>query len=230
MQEQDWKNAFLETFVHKIFSFFHGIPYILIYLLIGNALSCTTQGEKPSVGNYINQGQLHNENHEINFVIYNLLIKDVFGSNNKGLLLIDNQTEAFSKIGGGIDDTLNYVQKKTEEKSVNESVFQNFKEKNKVSENLIYLSECGEKCLLINHQEITKLFTKSNGWEELHKRYPTFRSLLTFSQIGFDGHKTKALVYMGYVNGMKAGEGFYFLLVKEEESWKIKEKINVWDS
>lgn len=162
-------------------------------------------------------------------VIYYVLIREMFKERSGKLFLIDNQTETFSKIGGNLENTLKFINREMKEKTVNDIVFEDFKEKNKAAIKISDLTACGEQCILVDHLEINHLLNRSNGWEQLYEKYPLFSSLITFSQVGFDEQGTKALVYMGYSRGWKSGAGFYFLLIKED-TWKIKEKINVWVS
>lgn len=183
-----------------------------------------------SLKEYPNQVQLINDEKTDNTDIYCLLLRDFLNKGNKGIVLIDDQTSAFSKIGSSIGETLKFVEENIKSNNLSDKTIQNFKESNKVSQKLSNLTECNEKCILITHQDIIKIFNENDGWEVLRKKYSPFKSIITFSTIAFDDQHMQALVYIGYQNGEKSGAGYYYFLVKEKQTWVIKEKVNVWES
>lgn len=69
-----------------------------------------------------------------------------------------------------------------------------------------------------------------NNWRTYHQKYPGSGGYFTFSRIGFDSTKTRALVYVIFACGGLCGNGDYFLLEKDKNTWKIKEKYPVWIS
>lgn len=204
------------------------VTYNLIAFLIGFNVACLN---KSQISNKYSKQQPLNYEVEQNqeYDIYSLLIQELFNKDEKNILLIDNQT-TISKIDESLDDLLKSIKEELKTKPVDDRVFQDFREKNKVLRKILSPIKCSKKCISVTHQELVKIFSKGDGWSILKQNYYPFESLITFSQVGFDDKKTQALVYMGYQNDVKAGAGFYFFLVKEEQTWKIKERINVWQS
>jgi hypothetical protein len=49
--------------------------------------------------------------------------------------------------------------------------------------------------------------------------------LLSLSRVGFNKKHDKALVVLGSQYGWTGGDGFYYLLVKKRDGWKIKKKV-----
>lgn len=77
-----------------------------------------------------------------------------------------------------------------------------------------------------------KLYAHYDGWDNIFiEKYPKSGNLIvSFSRVGFNEKKTKALVIVGYQCGWTCGEGNYVLLTKEKVHWKIKKKTMKWIS
>ena len=68
------------------------------------------------------------------------------------------------------------------------------------------------------------------GWQEFYKRYPDACGYRTFSRVGFNKKKNRALFYVSIVAGGLAGKGFYVYMEKAKNKWVVKSEIQCWVS
>ncbi|HVF50882.1 MAG TPA: hypothetical protein VNA19_12390 [Pyrinomonadaceae bacterium] len=84
---------------------------------------------------------------------------------------------------------------------------------------------------LISRAEVERLFSNQGGWwPELRQRYPNTYGLLSFSGVGFNADRTRALVFNARTCGGLCGTGTYFILTKHNAVWRVQQKTVVWIS
>lgn len=87
------------------------------------------------------------------------------------------------------------------------------------------------KVTLVSKSEVDKLFGQGGGWwKAFYEKYPGSSGLITFSNVGFNGDGTQALLYVGYSCGGLCGSGHYVLLAKNNGAWKIEKSVMTWIS
>ena len=74
-----------------------------------------------------------------------------------------------------------------------------------------------------------------NQFREQYPRYKNFKGFrfvgdLMFSRIIFNNNKTEAVFYENYICGGECGSGDIVWIEKVNNKWKIKHKINLWES
>jgi len=86
------------------------------------------------------------------------------------------------------------------------------------------------KYLLLSKEKVDALFKQdlNKGWEAYWKEYPKATGLLTLSRVGFNRDRTRAFVYASSGCGSLCGYGYYFVLEKSGDDWKIKEEKKLW--
>lgn len=67
-------------------------------------------------------------------------------------------------------------------------------------------------------------------WEEFYKKYPDSRGYNSLSRVGFNAKRTQALVYSVNLCGSLCGTGTYYLLVKEQGGWVVRNVAPWWVS
>lgn len=75
-----------------------------------------------------------------------------------------------------------------------------------------------------------KAILDQGGWDAFYARFPGAPGLTELSRVGFNRERTQALIYMGTMSHYLAGAGFFYLLEKEGDSWKVKDQVMVWIS
>jgi hypothetical protein len=73
-------------------------------------------------------------------------------------------------------------------------------------------------------------FPGDMNWAAFRETYPEADNLYTLSRVGFSGDGRQALVFVTNWCGVVCGEGNYFLLQKENDNWKVVNKVMTWIS
>jgi hypothetical protein len=74
--------------------------------------------------------------------------------------------------------------------------------------------------ILISTEQLMDAYQPA-GWESFYKRYPKALGFFQLSRVAFDDNKTTALVYIDNGQDWKWSSGQFYLLVKENRTWKI---------
>jgi len=164
------------------------------------------------------------------YVVYSDLLRNTYGDNTKSQFAIEKTTH--SEILEGIK--VKYVAKKL---SLNAEIIKDFNERNNLESGIQNQFNLKAKVNLIGDEikEVLKPWERDFGsledknWEAFRLKYQTF-SLLSLSRVGFNKKRDKALVVLGSQYGWTAGDGFFYLLVKKRDGWKIKKKVRAWIS
>lgn len=163
------------------------------------------------------------------YAVYSALINEMYPAQPDEVIAIEDQTSATANIGGGLSGTLRYVSEHMPER-IEQEVLQDFQTKNSQPQPLKNLFKLKTESVLVSAQEMRELFKKGYGWDVFFKKYPASKSLITLSAPGLNHGMDQALVYVGSQSGGKSGAGYYVLLTKENNVWRIKHKVEVWIS
>ena len=69
-----------------------------------------------------------------------------------------------------------------------------------------------------------------DGWKIFRERFPGAGGCISFSRVGFNEHKKKALVEVGIQADWLMGHGEVILLSLEETGWKVSSELHLWIS
>jgi len=108
-----------------------------------------------------------------------------------------------------------------------------YKLKNRLTWPLRYRLASYRRLLLVSREEFNELFDEygeGGSYGELYKRYPGALGLYTFSRVGFNRSRDRAVVYLGQRIDDKAGGGYIVLLKKKNGRWNIDKSVCVWVS
>lgn len=90
--------------------------------------------------------------------------------------------------------------------------------------------QIGVDYVLLSKTELAEISSQGNWRDVLAEKYPGSDGYTIFSRVGFNPSLGQAVVYVGRVAGPLMGAGYYYLLIKEDGQWTIKEEIMVWIS
>ncbi len=88
----------------------------------------------------------------------------------------------------------------------------------------------GVDYVLLSEEELAKISSQSNWGDVLNEKYPNSHGYSMFSRVGFNNSLDQAVICMGQVAGPMMGSGYYYLMVKQNGQWIMKEQVMVWIS
>ncbi len=84
---------------------------------------------------------------------------------------------------------------------------------------------------LMPQQEFDQIFRQGGSvWARFQAEYPEAGGLITFSRVGFNAKEDQALALFGFRCDDLCGAGGLYLLVKEDDNWKVQETLMAWQS
>jgi hypothetical protein len=86
---------------------------------------------------------------------------------------------------------------------------------------------------LVPGSKIFPAETGQKGWDGYYRRYPDSRGFFSFSAVGFNSTRIRALVDMGHHCGMLCGNGGPHFFEKKDGKWRevrVKATVMVWAS
>jgi hypothetical protein len=89
------------------------------------------------------------------------------------------------------------------------------------------------KYVLVRAKDLEPLFPKrkpDRAWSRFYARYPSSSGIISFSNPGFNGDLTQALVSTARSCGGLCGAGYFVLLAKDQGVWKVHAKVMTWVS
>ena len=89
---------------------------------------------------------------------------------------------------------------------------------------------------LISNEELDAFFSDKNPdwmdkkWKRFYEKYPGSHGYISFSNIGFNKAKDRALVYFVHWCMALCGTGHYISLSKQNDRWDVLEHARIWIS
>jgi hypothetical protein len=150
-----------------------------------------------------------------------------FVSENRGLVLILQDTS----VGVSDNDPQHAVDFiKSGFKDVSAETAACFKERNQQTTQLAPDMQLSVEYALLSADELKQITSQPNWSDVLNGKYPDSNGYTIFSRVGFNDTLDQAVIYVGSISGSMMGEGFYYLMKKQNGEWKIKEQMMVWIS
>lgn len=115
-------------------------------------------------------------------------------------------------------------------KGLSEETADSYLERNAKPSQLSPDMHLGTDYVLLSTDELASITSQLNWGEVLNKKYPDSHGYTMFSRVGFNNVLDQAVIYVGSMAGPLMGSGFYYLMVKENGEWIMKEQVMVWIS
>lgn len=182
-----------------------------------------------------------NELPDEDYAIYSLVLQTQFVRNGVERIVLGDHTlmayppimMAMTQFGGSEDA------KKIRE-SANKETLQDYEQRNKtpvalapkftLKVPLVLMSAAERDRVFMLTGEGEKKVASPKGMDAFQKLYPKSPGFMNISRIGFNSDRTQAFLYVGFVCGGLCGEGHIFLLVKDNDVWKIQHAAMTWVS
>lgn len=162
------------------------------------------------------------------YAVYSALISDMYVRDGSKSITILIETRASKSPHSDLAETLQRVRGGIAG-GITSDVINDFLEKNLQPSPLTNRFNSIGEYRLLSREEVERIFQKGGGWVEYHSNYHA-QGIVELSRVGFSHGGEQALVYTGIQSGLKTGVGYYVLLVKESEGWRIKDKVEIWAS
>jgi hypothetical protein len=95
---------------------------------------------------------------------------------------------------------------------------------------LLKLESGNEKSYkIIARHELDRIF-KDGSWEEFYKKYPTAGGVWTLSRPGYNPTRNEAVLCVSHVCGSLCGTSHLYFLVKQNNHWKVQNRLILWIS
>ena len=167
------------------------------------------------------------------YAVYSAVIENMFAGDRVTfdtqakikLLVIQNHT---STTGDNSNQDDQYFRRMFP--TLTEGVVKDYRARNNEPARLKDSFDLKVKHVLVDKQEIEKIFNGGGWWEEFYKRYPDSGGLIIFSRAGFNAAMNQALVYIQHGCGGLCGTGHYVLLEKSVDGWRVVKRNMVWIS
>jgi hypothetical protein len=111
---------------------------------------------------------------------------------------------------------------------IGEDTLRDFEQKNQHRSPLNYKFDLKSKILLFSNEELWDIMREEAYWYKLSSKYPNSRGIFTFSRVGFNQTRDKAIVYQHWYDGGRANSGHIILLYKVNGVWTLKKAISLW--
>jgi hypothetical protein len=157
--------------------------------------------------------------------VYSALINSKYMSDRIELIVIQDNTTTSITVGGDFDRR--YVRGMPE---LQRETIENFKKINHQSYLLKRQFNLELNYILISQDEMKNIFKKGYEWDDFYKKYPNSSGIIILSRVGFNSQKDQALVYISRWIHRRSAAGYIVFLVKENNVWKIKERVMIWIS
>jgi hypothetical protein len=162
--------------------------------------------------------------------VYSALISsvsDAIVSNTIKLVVIEENTVG-SDYSKRSESNEAYVRQDMPE--LQQETLDNYKKANQQSYLLERQFDLPVSYILISEKEKNDIFQSGRGWDDFYKKYPASQGIMSLSRVGFNSQEDQALVYIGKEENWEGGRGYIFLLIKENNVWKIKREVIAWIS
>ncbi|MER3499857.1 MAG: hypothetical protein C4308_15215 [Chitinophagaceae bacterium] len=161
------------------------------------------------------------------YKVYAVVVSELFQDNSPLVIYRSTSTDYFYK-PEMLKRVLDNVRKQIPllSKDILDDFLRNNKDHHVLEDN--FLNERTTFFLTID--EGREMFSKSDGWEKFRKMYPSSVGVVTLSNVGFDLIRQRAFVYISCQKATLDGFGYYILLERTNDKWRIADKFAAWFS
>jgi len=87
--------------------------------------------------------------------------------------------------------------------------------------------------VLLDRSEFSKMLRGRrgvDGWSLFYDNFPTSSGFIEFSAVGFDRTRDEAFVYVTRSCGWNCAAGWYVLLGKDADAWRVRKRHLLWQA
>ena len=166
------------------------------------------------------------------YVVYSKLLASRFTSKDVKQLVISKSTVSKEEGYIGTIGGITFSGAKQPETEVETST--DFDAKNEKSFELANNLTLDIPYAVVAPEDMRKLFHEEgqmigrDEWKKFYESYPGSSGIIALSRVAFNSKKDQALVYVIHQSGLVGGAGRFFVLAKQNNSWKIQKEVLIW--
>ena len=166
------------------------------------------------------------------YLIYSTVIDSWCGQDKTKEIFIRDHTAIYQSgqpTGWPIETELDYIRKNM--LLSDEIIINDFKAKNIKAYALDSFLNQRANYTIVSQKEINAIFDHNPYWDKYYQRNPNSEGIITFSRVGFNQTRDKALLHVASQWNRATGAGIYILLSRQKDSsWKVESELSGWQS
>jgi hypothetical protein len=163
------------------------------------------------------------------YAVYSALIQSMYVKQPVQTVVVDKQTQFYKIDWERPEDYRKSIL--AELSSISEETIEDFEKKNETEGELArHLNLTVDYVLLGKQSSARTPEEHAKQWKEFDEKYPNSPGIISLSRVGFNSDKDQALVYVANRCGGLCGKGYYVLLMKSGERWKVQKEMLLWVS
>jgi hypothetical protein len=155
--------------------------------------------------------------------VYEAVLRQMFGGNHAWRVLVVASETGESRMyeHGGPDFD-----------GVGADTFEDYRAQNRAPKRFGRLQSLPATLVLLDRGEFSKMFKTRGGdaWTRFEEKYPDSNGFIEFSAVGFDRTRDEALVYVSRNCGWSCAAGWYVLLRKDADGWRVEKQLLSWQA
>ena len=155
--------------------------------------------------------------------VYEAVLRQMFGGDHKwGVLVVASQT----------GESMMYEHSGPDFEGVGADTFEDYRAQNRAPKRFRQLQSLPAKLVLLERKEFLKMLRArdSEGWSRFYEKYRDSTGFIEFSAVGFDQTRGEALVYVSRNCGWACAAGWYVLLRKDADGWRVENQLLSWQA
>lgn len=155
--------------------------------------------------------------------VYEAVLKQMFGGEHAWRVLI---------VASQTGESRTYEYRGPDFEGIGADTFEDYRARNRSPKRFEQLQSLPATVVLLDRREFAKMLRSrdGDGWTRFEEKYPTSNGFIEFSAVGFDRARDEALVYVSRSCGTACAAGWYVLLRRDTDGWRVDEQLLSWQA
>jgi hypothetical protein len=157
------------------------------------------------------------------YKIYSTILKEKYSANEKKPIVIIKTTDAQKLML--LDSTIQGFSASLQK------ALKDYNTRTNSEKKLLNKFNVKASVTLVDKKDIDAIFEQGvSGWDTFYKKFPDSGGHIRFSNIIMNAEKNQALVFVQHLCGGRCASGKSYVLVKQNDAWKIDKEDLLWIS
>ncbi len=155
--------------------------------------------------------------------VYEAVLRQMFGGGHAWRVLV---------VASETGESMMYEHSGPDFDGVGADTFKDYRAQNRAPKRFGRLQSLPAELVLLDRREFWKMLKSrdGDGWMRFEEKYPTSNGFIEFSAVGFDHTRDEALVYVSRVCGSACAAGWYVLLRRNADGWRVENQLLSWQA